>query len=129
MSFDIFVQGFRAGKGLDVDADLIERRLTPHIVNRDDRFGYARLGFADGGADLYGMDDLASGFLLNHVSTTAVWDVILDLAREASLAIMPVGCPTVVATPEMLTHLPVELAPDAVVLRTGAEVLRLITTS
>jgi hypothetical protein len=127
VSFDIYLQGFRDGEARDADPELLEELLKPHIADRSD--GFARLRFADGQADIYGMDDLASGVMVNRVSGVMAMDLIVRLARRAELAILPVGCPTAVTREDLLKDLPEELAEDAVVVTTGEHMLRLIEDS
>lgn len=128
VSFDIFLQAFRGGDAAQTDERTLVTLLEPYLAERGDH-GWARLRFADGEADIYGMDTLATGFMINHASGTAVWGVLVDIARKANLAIMAVGCSTAVTTKGGISDLPDELAPDSVVVTSGAELLRLIETA
>lgn len=126
MSFDIYLQRFRGGEACETDAQALEDVLAPHIAQRDDATGFALLRLPDGDAELYGVDDLASGFMINHASGLAVFDLIVDLARLADLAIMPVGCHAAVASAQALAELPLELAGDAVVVTSGTDLWRVV---
>ena len=126
MSFDIFLQRFRAGDAAPADATLIRTLLGPYVSERPP--GSVTLRLTDGEADLYGWDDLATAFMVNHVSGEQAYDVLFEVALRAGLAIMPVGCPTAVTSEETVADLPTELAGDVVVVRSGAELLSSITT-
>lgn len=97
--------------------------FAPYVARQEEDFGFALLEFADGQADLYGTGDLGSGFMVNHVSGDAAWDFLVEVAREADLAILPPGCPTMVCREELGAHLPEELRGEAVVVTSGAQVL------
>lgn len=49
---------------------------------------------ADGGCDVTGLDEPASGLMFNHVIGDAIWSVMFDVARLTGYAVTPVGCPT-----------------------------------
>jgi len=120
VSFDIFVQGFRDGDASQLDATQVMGSLAPYASEAEGAF--ARLTFADGEADLFGWDDLASGFMINHVSGRIAWDVLVDLARRLRLAILVAGFTAVVHDSD-LADLPEELRADAVIIGSGAELL------
>jgi hypothetical protein len=127
MSFDIFLQGFRDGEAATVDALAVSRTLAPFVVDGDE--GHSHLRLPDGEADAYGLDDPASGVMINHASGRLVWDLIFERAHGAGLAIMPVGSATAVTAETDLMDLPQELSEDAVVVSSGAELLRMVEMS
>lgn len=122
MSFDVFLQGFRKGDPADADGEKLAALLRPYIVETQQ--GFCELRFDDGDAALYGLEDLASGFMVNHVSGQQAWDVLVTVARGADLAIMPVGCPVAVPTEALIGDLPEELQKEAVIVTSGADLLR-----
>jgi hypothetical protein len=67
--------------------------------------------------------------MINHATGRAVWDLMFDVAVAGGYAVMPIGCPTCVTAPEQLAHLPVELREDAVLVRSGADLLRVIESA
>jgi hypothetical protein len=71
----------------------------------------------------------SDGFMVNHVSGREAWDVLFAMASRAHLAILPVGCATVATSAADRAGLPPELMADAVVLRSGAELLASIEAS
>lgn len=125
----MFLQAFRDGDDTDADAVLLDGLIRPHLASMGEETGCATLTFADGRLDLHGLDDLGSGFMVNHVEGEAAYGFLVDVASQADLAILPVGCPTAVCGDHLLAHLPDELRDDVVVVRTGADLLDLIRTA
>lgn len=121
MSVDVFFWPFRDGDMGRVDPQQVARLLAPALV-QDER-GFTRLVFADGSAQLYGLDELDTGFMVNHVDGFAAWDFLVGVADEAALAIVTPGCPAAVTRSELLAHLPDLLREDAVVVTTGSQLL------
>ena len=120
VSFDVFVQAFRSGDTATADATAVRDVLAPH-VSEADASGFARLVAGDGEADLYGYDDLSSGFMASHISGEHAWDLLVDAAKVARLTILPVGGPTCVTTEETIAELPQELAYDVRLVESGAD--------
>lgn len=121
MSFDIFLQGFRAGDAADGDGAAALSVLEPLILERDG--SWARIGTADGEADVYGLDSPETGLMFNHVTGRAAWDVIHAVASDAGFVVMPVGCPTLVVDDARRAELPDGLADEVVLVRSGADIL------
>jgi len=124
VSLDVLLQLFRAEGGAEADRELLARLLQPYLVRIGP--GSTDLRFADGDAAIYGTDDLRSGFMVNHVSGRQAWDVLVAVARQAGLTILAVGCPAAVPSESLLTDLPAELRHDAVVVRSGEDLMRMI---
>jgi hypothetical protein len=82
--------------------------------------GFARLTASDGSADLYGYDELGSGFMASHISGIEAWEIIVRAAKASGLVIIPVGCPTCVTSEATMADLPEELASDVRLVDTGA---------
>ncbi len=91
----------------------------------EDKPGLPRLRFSDGDAAIYGLKDLGSGFMVNHVSGERAWDLLADIARQADLTIVPVGCPVAVADEHLLD----QLRDGAVVIASGRQLLDLIRSA
>ncbi len=127
MSFDVFLQGFRQGHESNANQKKLAELLKPYLVETQQ--GLPELRFDDGDAAIFGVDDLASGFMVNHVSGRQAWDVLVAVARTANLAIMPVGCRVAVATEALISELPEELPRDAVVVASGEDLRREIEAS
>jgi hypothetical protein len=121
VSFDIFLQGFRCGEHELGEGDAAMELIAPLISQRDG--GWARLATDDGEADVFGIDQPSTGLMFNHVSGLAAWSLLFEVARVGGFAVMPIGCATCVVDAEMLGELPAELAPDAIVVSSGDELL------
>ncbi|MBM7820017.1 hypothetical protein JOE63_002494 [Cellulosimicrobium cellulans] len=120
MSFDVFLQRFVDGEAAGCDAGALLAVLDAYVT-RDVRTGeMTRAVFDDGDAEIFGAD-LSRGLMLSHIAGLAAWDVVTDLARAGSLAILAVGCPAAVPSETLLPHLPVELRDGAVVVARGSE--------
>ena len=104
LSYDVFLQAFRHGDAATTDGAAAFAILEPRISDRDE--GWARVRTADGGADVYGIDDPSTGLMVNHAEGHRIWDVVHDLALAVGYAVMPVGCPTCVASDDVRKHLP-----------------------
>lgn len=126
VAFDIFLQGFQGGDAADVEADVIRRLVDPLVIQT--RAGFVRIQTGDGEADIYGYDNPASGLVVNHASGDEVWDLLVELARSAELVVMPVGTSVCVASETMIDELPAELRHDVTVVRTGADLLKVVTS-
>ena len=127
MSFDIFFQAFADGDGSVGNGDAAAAVLRPVTTVRDGSF--ARIVTSDGGADMFGVDALDQGVMINHASGLVVWDVMYELARVGGYAIMPVGCPTCVTSEDGLCDLPEGLGDDAKVISSGADLLSVIRSA
>ena len=126
MSFDVFVQAFRNGDATPADADAVRQILTQYVTETDSA-GFARLSTADGGADLYGYDELGSGFMANHVSGSDAWEVLVRAAVAGGLVIIPVGCPVGITDRSSFEHLPDGLrAGEVSIVSSGTQLIDLI---
>jgi hypothetical protein len=126
VSFDIFLQAFRNGGGSVGDGSAVLRLIEGMVTHRGN--GWASIATADGEADIYGLDDPATGVMANHLSGAA--DALLyDIARSAGFVVMPTGCPTCLPDGAMHEHLPAELVVDAVIIESGDDLRRVIESS
>lgn len=124
MSFDIFLQAFRDGQASHHDPAAVRRMLTP-FLSAPPSDSFARVVTADGEADVHGIGD-PSGLMFNHVEGERAWQLIYEVAREAGLVIMPVGCATLICSAAGKGDLPEELRADVRVVHSGADLLRAI---
>ena len=122
MSLDVFLQAFRDGDAAPADPAAIAAILTPFIVTREASF--ASLKTADGEADCYGLG--SDSRTINHASGRIIWDIVVNVAKEANLAIMPAGCAVCIVDQSARNHLPPELQDDVIYVRSGADLLDVI---
>lgn len=126
MSFDVHVQRFVDGEPADATSAQLRDLIAPHVARREPNFDFAELHFDDGTADLYGIDNPGGGFMVNHVGGESAWHLVAAVAAAGSMTIIAPGVPAMIVSEAMRVDLPDDLAGDAVVVVTGADVLRTI---
>ena len=126
MSFDIYLMAFEGGESTTADPELTRPILAPLVVEQSD--GFALLRTAEGELDCYGWPD-CEGFMFNHVSGAASFDLLVEIAHAGRLAIMPVGCGTLVTDPALLADLPDGIPEPIQVITSGAELVNVIETA
>lgn len=127
MSFDIFVQGLTAAATAEeVEAAAAGARavLAPFLDAAGDR-----ITTADGGAAIYGANDLGNGFMVNHASGELIWDVLVDVARATEFVILPVGCGTLIPYEGMRASVPDGFPRPIVLVAAGADLLAAIRSA
>jgi hypothetical protein len=127
VSFDIFIQRFEDGGAAQADEAAMSAVLEPLLEERGD--SWARIRTSDGDADVYGIDDPASGLMVNHASGREIWNVLFELGRTAGLAVMPVGCGTFVFSDDALSHLPDGVPEPIRIPTSGDALLRAVESS
>lgn len=123
MSHDVFVQRFRAGGPADADVESVQRALAPSM-RAPAVGGFATLTTADGGADCYGID--SGSLMVNHCEGDEIWDLLVAVAAADGLTIIAHGLPTCVTDPAHVPELPAALRDDVAVVRSGADLRRLV---
>jgi hypothetical protein len=123
MSYDVFVQRFRAGGPADADVALLQRMLVPSMLQPAVN-GFAALSTADGGADCYGID--SGSLMVNHCEGDEIWDLLVAVAEAGGLTIVAHGLPTCITDPAQVAELPTALRDDVAVVRSGADLRRLV---
>lgn len=98
--------------------------LAPHIVREEAESSFVHVVFGDGAADVYLSGD---SMLANHIAGEQPWDLLVEGAKAAGWAIMPVGCPVLITDESDRAHLPDALSEDAVNVLTGKDILRVIS--
>ncbi len=103
------------------------RVIDPYLVRAaDGSISGVRAG--DGDAAVYGLDH-GGGFMITHASGFQIWSLLVDAARAANFAIIPIGCPVCVANRSLLDHLPPEMAEGARGVENGEELLLVVQSS
>jgi hypothetical protein len=126
VSFDVFIQAFSDGVAVEADADLVRAVVAPYITESG-QSGFARLVTTDGGADLYGYNDLESGFMVNHISGHEAWDIVVQVAAASGLVVMPVGCPVALTDQDSFEHLPDALrSGEVAIVTSGSQLVDLV---
>ncbi|WP_182113145.1 hypothetical protein [Actinotalea sp. JY-7876] len=124
MSFDVFVQRFVDGQPAQADSAALHALVAPHVLRTEPEFNFAELGFEDGTADLYGIGDLATGFMVNHVSGELAWDLFAQVLEVGSMTLLPMGVPAIVCSEAVRAHLPDDFIAGAVIVSSGAPLPR-----
>ena len=124
MSFDVFAQRFVGGEPAEAENGVLSELLAPHLTRVESESDFAELHFDDGTADFYGLAEPGTGFMVNHVSGQLAWELFVRMASAGDMALMAPGVPTMIFSEEVRQHLPEGLAEDAVVLSSGADILR-----
>ena len=126
VSLDVFCQAFRDGDEGTGDAAAVRAVLEPYVTERGDAFLLLEV---DGDTtELYGVGDDGS-FMATHIGGRTAWDVLYEAARRGGLVALPAGAPAALTDEAQRAHLPPELAEDAVLVTSGAELLRLVEES
>lgn len=126
LSLDIFIQAFRHGDAREVDAKMLREALAPYLFEIE-RGWNLRSGNSE--AEIYGVEDLASGFMVTRIDGAQIYDVLVRVAAACDLVIMPVGVFVAITRREQLEDLPDVLQGDAVLVVSGAELIALIESS
>jgi len=101
----------------------MRRVLAPHIVREEPENSFVLVRHGDGEADIYLSPD---AMMANHVTGTDPWDLLVRGARAAGWVIMPVGCEVCITEESDRTHLPEGLHEEAILVSSGAELLRVV---
>lgn len=123
MSFGILLQAFADGQAAAGHPDDAFRALEPYL-DGDPAGGFVHLATPDGAADVFGIG--SSGLMINRASGEFIWQLLVDVATAGDYAIMPVGRPVCVVREDMKDDLPEEMRADAVVVRSGTDVMNLV---
>jgi hypothetical protein len=118
---------FRGGDAVDGNGDAVATVLAPLITDRDGN--WARVTTLDGGSDVFGVNEPASGLTFNHTTGRAIWAVMFDVARLGGFTVMPVGCPACVPPGVAVEDLPENVARDVRSIATGDVLRRAIGAS
>ncbi|WP_188037173.1 hypothetical protein [Actinotalea sp. JY-7885] len=95
-------------------------------MRTEPEFDFAELGFEDGTADLYGIRDPGTGFMVNHVGGERAWDLLARVLEAGSMTLLPMGEPAIVWSEAVRAHLPDDFIARAVIVSSGADLRRAI---
>ena len=127
MSYNVHLFRFQRGECVDIDAARLMDMLQPLIVGTEEEFDYVRLRAADSGeADLYGVSEDAATLMFSHWCFGDICELTAKLARELDMVIVPPDRPAMIIDERQRAHLPQEMVAEAVVVRTGTDIQRII---
>jgi hypothetical protein len=127
MSYDVHLFRFRDGEPEDIDAARLAVMLRPLILTRDEQYDYVRLRAPDGGeADLYGVGEDTASLLFSRWSWGDICELMAGLALELDMTILPPDRPAMIVDERQRAELPREMAAEAVVVRSGVDIQRVI---
>jgi hypothetical protein len=128
VGYSVFLQRFIDGDAGSIDGVRLKELLNPWIVDLDDDFAYARLRMLDmGEADVYGVNKTNPfGCTFSRFSYGDVVDLMVRLAQELDMVIMPPDRPLMLTREEQRRHLPDGFAEEAILVHTGTDVQRVI---
>jgi hypothetical protein len=126
VSFDIFLQCFKAGDAVDGGAEESLDVLRPYLVQAP-YGGVASVRTIDGEAEVYGLD--TGSLMITGVSGEAIWQLIFDLAAAADYAILAFGRPVCLVDASLQEQLPALLSDPVVVVASGRELMDVVQSS
>ena len=128
MSYDVHVLRFRNGEAAPAESAEAWELLEAAWEKAPDEFGYCLVRRGGDEGDLYG---LTTGkpierLMFNHAGW-GVYQLMYDLATAADMTIVPPDVGPFLVREEQRQHLPADLATRAVVVESGADLVRAIT--
>jgi hypothetical protein len=127
MSFDVFLQS-PISSSSDEERALAAEGVAAVLRPFLDAAG-GTITTADGSAAIFSSDDLGAGFMVNHLSGEAIWDLLVEVARAAEFAILPVRCGTCIPYEGMRSSVPADFPQPVVVVSNGSELLNVIRSA
>lgn len=115
-------QGFIVGDSSGTGGARMREAVAPHVVAQSGSKLHIRCG--DGEADLYVSE---GGMMANHILGRDPWQLLVAGARSANWVILALDRPVCLTAQSQRTELPDGLAGDAILVRSGAELLRVVT--
>jgi hypothetical protein len=127
VSYNVHFFRFQGGECMDIDAARLMEMIEPLTVWREEEHEYVRLRAPDGGeADVYGVGENAGTLMFSHWSWGDICDLMAKLARELDMVIVPPDRQVMIIDERQRAHLPKEMAAEAVVVRRGIDLQRMI---
>ena len=123
VSYDVFFKGFKAGDAARGGGGLVRSVLEPYVSRSEPEHSFLRIEVEGGGADVYLNDD---DMMVNNPGGTATWDLLVSAASRANWTLLLVDGPPCITNEDQRAELPAELADEAVAIRNGTDLLRII---
>jgi hypothetical protein len=126
MSYDVFLQRFQHGAEMPVDSPAVWRLITDSCETPPDEDGFCRVRRGNDEGDLYGARPgrPIESLMLNHAGP-AIYHLMYDLAVAGDMTIFGPDLQAITRE-EQREHLPAELREDAVIVDSGAALLRIV---
>ena len=127
MSYDVYLQRFRNGERAPVDDARVWKLLERAWEAPPDRFGFSRVRRGDDEGDLYAARPgrPIDGLMFNHAAQ-AIYDLMYEVAVAGDMTIIPPDAGPFVVRAEQVEHLPRDLAERALLVRSGADLVRAV---
>ena len=127
MSYDVVLQRFQDGDAAPVESPAVWKLLEDAWDAPPDKYDFCRVRRGDDEGDLYATQPgrPIDGLMFNHAGP-AIYHLMYDVAVAGDMAIVPPDAGPFVVREEQKDHLPPDLRDEAVVVESGAELLRAI---
>ena len=124
----MLLQRFYDGDVVPVDSSEVWRLLEEAWDSPPNEFHFCRVTRGADEGDLYAVPrgDPIDALMFNH-SGAAIYHLMFDLAVAGDMTVMPPDVGPFIVRPGQAEHLPVELRNDAVLVRSGEDLVRAIT--
>jgi hypothetical protein len=130
MSYDVVLQRLRHGEAAAVESREVWTLLEQAWESPPDKFDYCLVRRGDDEGDLYAVQPghPIDCLMFNHAGP-AIYDLMYDVAVAGDMVIIPPDAGPFLVREEQREHLPSEMAAEAVVVRSGPELVRAIETA
>jgi hypothetical protein len=127
MSYDVHVLPFRAGEVVPVESPAAWELLEASWEEPPDDHEFCRVRRDGDEGDLYGLavGKPIESLMFNHAGA-GIYALMFDVASVADMVIVPPDCGPFLVREEQRTDLPSELADAAMVVTSGADLVRAI---
>ncbi|MFG1839776.1 hypothetical protein ACGFH8_15185 [Micromonospora sp. NPDC049175] len=129
MSYDMVVQRFEQGDAAPMAGAAFLAVFAPRVDSREPEDNYWHVSADDGGtADVYAAPagGTLGSLMISHFSPGAILDLLVEYLGLADAVVLPPGCPTLLAHEGQRRHLPDVLRADALVVKAGADIERVL---
>jgi hypothetical protein len=127
VSYDVFLWRYREGEAVNVDAAEVWQILERAWVSPPDESDHCRVRRDADEGDLYAVPVGApiDSLMFNHAGE-GIYNLMFDLAVAGDMTIIPIDAGPFIVRAEQREHLPLELRDEAIVVSSGAELLKAI---
>jgi hypothetical protein len=128
VSYDVHLLRFRDGDVVPVESAQARELLVAASAAPPDEFEFCRVRWGDDEGDLYGLapDEPIDGLMFNRAGP-GIYELIYEVAKAGDMAIVPPDLGPFLIREEQREHLPADLVAGAVVIPSGADLVRAIS--